>query len=61
TQGSVVYYQLTISAVTATSYSLAATPTGLQANDKCGALTLTSVGVKDIVDEANGVTVGNCW
>ena len=61
TQGRVVYYQLTISEATSTSYSLAATPTGLQASDKCGALTLTSVGVKDIVDEANGVTVGNCW
>ena len=61
TQGSVVYYQLTISAASSTSYSLAAIPTGLQAKDKCGSLTLTSVGVKDIVDAATGATVSNCW
>ncbi len=61
TQGSVVYYQLTISEASSTAYSLAATPTGLQAKDKCGILTLTSTGVKDIVGEAAGVNVGSCW
>ncbi|MCS5712498.1 type IV pilin protein [Candidatus Berkiella aquae] len=40
------YYTLSISALTGTSYTLTATPTGAQAADSCGALTLTNTNVK---------------
>lgn len=50
-------YNLTISAVTATTYTLSATPTGAQANDKCGTLTLTHTGVKDV----SSASVEECW
>lgn len=40
------YYTLSISALTNTSYTLTATPTGAQAADTCGALTLTNTNVK---------------
>jgi len=48
------YYNLSISALTNTSYTLTATPTGVQAGDTtCGALTLTNTNVK-------GPTA-DCW
>lgn len=40
------YYTISISAIAATSYTLRATPTGAQATDTCGALTLTNTNVK---------------
>lgn len=49
-------YNLTIT-VTATTYTLSATPTGAQANDKCGTLTLTHSGVKGV----SLATVAECW
>lgn len=56
TSGSAAY-SLTISAVTANTYALSATPTGAQANDKCGTLTLTNTGVKGV----SAATVAECW
>lgn len=50
-------YNLTISAVTATTYTLSATPTGAQSNDNCGTLTLTSTGVKGV----SSASVAECW
>ncbi|WKJ89763.1 type IV pilin protein [Methylomonas montana] len=50
-------YALTISAVTANTYTLLATPTGAQANDKCGTLTLTNTGVKGV----SSASVAECW
>lgn len=38
------YYSVVISGNTATAYTLTATPSGDQANDTCGALTLTQTG-----------------
>jgi len=40
------YYDLTISAATANTYTIRATPFGGQANDSCGNLELTHTGVK---------------
>ncbi len=47
------YYTTSISAATATSYTIKATPTGAQASDSCGALTLTNTNVKG--------PRANCW
>lgn len=50
-------YNLTISAATASTYTLQAAPTGGQANDRCGTLTINSQNVKT----ASGGTVADCW
>jgi type IV pilus assembly protein PilE len=53
-------YTFTINAATATTYTLYATRTGPQVNDKCGTLTLTQTGVKGITG-VSGITAADCW
>ena len=55
--GGAVYYNLTISAASETSFTLSATPTGAQTGDKCGTLTLQSTGVRGV----SSSTVADCW
>jgi type IV pilus assembly protein PilE len=58
------YYTLTIppATLTANSYTIQATRAGVQTADThCGDLTLTSAGVKGIVNYASGYTVALCW
>lgn len=59
--GGDAYYNLTIAAATASTYSLRATPTGVQAGDRCGSLTLTNTGVKGVVDAEAGNDWEACW
>jgi type IV pilus assembly protein PilE len=60
--GGTAYYDLAINdGVTANSYTLSATPTGAQANDPCGTLTLTQTGVKGIDDANEGFSADDCW
>ncbi|MFI3188898.1 MAG: type IV pilin protein [Methylococcales bacterium] len=59
--GGTATYNLTISAATATSYTLTATRTGSQANDKCGNLTLTNTGVKGVTSATTGYDATTCW
>jgi type IV pilus assembly protein PilE len=54
-------YNLTINAVTQTTYTLHAAPIGPQAGDKCGTLTLDQAGQKNMVGAAAGVTRDFCW
>lgn len=54
-------YNLTISAATASTYTVQAAPTGAQANDKCGTLTLTNTGLKGVTSASTGVTWQDCW
>lgn len=54
-------YDLTIQAATASTYTLRATPTGAQADDKCGSFTLTNTGLKGIEGADGGVTWEQCW
>jgi len=52
-------YNLSVSSITASTYTLTATPSGAaQANDPCGALTLTNQLQKG---QATGMTVAQCW
>lgn len=51
------FYNLSISAAAANSYTLTATPTNGQSSDSCGTLTLTSAGVKGVSKS----TVAACW
>lgn len=62
--GSTKYYDIALSGdLTATSFTLAATPTGAQAQDKCGTLTLTNAGAKDVTSLPSGSTAtsSDCW
>jgi len=56
--GGTPYYNLTINAATAGSYTLNAAPTGAQANDQCGTLSLTQTGVRGI---STALAVTDCW
>jgi type IV pilus assembly protein PilE len=44
-----------------TTYTLHAAPTGPQTGDKCGTLTLTQDGTRNITGQSTGVTVNDCW
>ncbi|MFM8333400.1 MAG: type IV pilin protein [Candidatus Methylumidiphilus sp.] len=60
--GATKYYNLTISAADASSYTLRATPisTSTQASDKCAILTLTSTGLRGAVT-SGGTAISGCW
>lgn len=59
-QSATVYYQLAFadSSLTASGYTLNATPTGVMAQDPCGTLTLTHKGVKG--QNVNAI-LAQCW
>ena len=57
--GGTAYYNLTISAVTAGSYTLTATRTGSMSGDKCGDFTLTNTNLQGITN--NTAAIGACW
>jgi len=59
--GGTATYNLTISAATASTYTVQAAPTGAQTKDKCGTLTLTSTGLKGVTGADAGVTRQDCW
>jgi type IV pilus assembly protein PilE len=61
--GGTAAYNLTINAMnaTGTTYTLHAAPTGPQTGDKCGTLTLTQDGTRNITGQSTGVTVNDCW
>lgn len=46
---------------TATSFVLEAQPKGSMSDDKCGTLTLSQTGERDIKNQATGVTKEQCW
>ena len=52
------YYNLSLTNLTATSYTLNAAPTGVQADDPCGTYTYTDQGVKGVTGSPG---VANCW
>lgn len=51
------------SGATASSYTLAATPQGVQANDKCGTFTLTQASARGVTVSGGGSPslVAECW
>jgi type IV pilus assembly protein PilE len=59
--GGAATYNLTIQAADASTFEVRAAPTGIQANDKCGTLTLTNTGLKGITGAATGMTRDLCW
>jgi type IV pilus assembly protein PilE len=59
--GTDIFYNLTINAATASTYTLRATPANEQANDPCGTLTLNQAGAKGLIGADTGMTVDLCW
>lgn len=59
--GGAATYNLTIQAATVSTFEVRATPVGVQANDKCGTLTLNNRLLKDITGAATGMTRDKCW
>ena len=57
-EGSNEYYGLTLSSLTATTFTLSATPKNAQVHDKCATLTLTNTGLKGTT---SGLNVEKCW
>jgi len=57
--GGTAYYNLTISAVSASTFTLTATRTGAAAGDACGDFTYTNTGVQGLAN--NTRTVADCW
>lgn len=52
------HYDLALSAITATSFTLTATPKNSMNGDKCGNLTLTHTGVKG---KSGSADLDECW
>ncbi len=50
-------YRLALSNLSATGYTLTATPQNAQAADECGALSINQAGVKTV----GGSTIDKCW
>ncbi|MDX1697351.1 MAG: type IV pilin protein [Thiohalobacterales bacterium] len=55
--GGTAFYNLAITNLTATTYTVTATPAGSQTKDSCGTLSLTQTGLK----AASGGTIDQCW
>lgn len=58
-EGGTTAYNLSLSALTATSFTLQAIPTGPQVGDSCGTLTYTHAGVKGVT--GGTLPVADCW
>lgn len=56
------YYQVTLTTLTSTAYTAEAAPSGVQAKDVCGALTINSMGTKAPgAGDASSNSNGRCW
>ncbi len=56
-----VNYNITLSAITATSYTIQAAPTGAQSGDECGTLTINNLGQNNISGGSASATAADCW
>lgn len=54
------FYNITVSASTASTFTVQGAPTGAQATDDCGTLSITNIGVKSATD-GDGNAVADCW
>ena len=54
-----IRYDITIEDLTATTFTIHATPTGSMAGDDCGTFTLTQDGIQDV--EGGSKTANECW
>ena len=54
-------YNIQLSNVTASTFTLTAARTGSMANDRCGDLSVTNTGAKVLINNASGTTVAECF
>ena len=54
------YYSLSITAQSATGFTIKATPAGAQAGDRCGSYLYNEAGTKSLGSDTSD-TVANCW
>ncbi|WP_260295698.1 type IV pilin protein [Sedimenticola hydrogenitrophicus] len=59
--GGTAAYNLTINTSNASTFTIHAAPTGPQAGDKCGTLTLTQDGTRNVTGQSAGITANDCW
>ncbi|GAB4292547.1 MAG: type IV pilin protein [Thiohalomonadaceae bacterium] len=52
--GTTKFYDLSLAALTATTFTIQATPKGAQANDRCGIMTVTNTGARTAAE-------ADCW
>jgi len=57
TDSSKHYYDLSVTAVSSTGFTVSAAPAGNQVNDTCGTFSYTDLGVKSI----SSGTLSDCW
>ena len=55
------YYILSVSDIGASTYTLTATRTGIQASDKCGNFIIDQDGTKTLASAYSGYTTDTCW
>lgn len=55
-----IAYNIALTTLTSSTYTLQATPANQQVKDKCGKLTLNSVGVKGVIDNT-AYDAFTCW
>jgi len=54
-------YTIALASANGRTYTLTATRTGVQANDRCGNYTLTETGVRGAAPLSGGATLQECW
>lgn len=52
------FYTLSVEDLSATAFTISAAPQSVQANDRCGTLTINQAGTKG---QASGMTNADCW
>lgn len=57
--GNETYYELSVTAATRRDFTVAATPKGSQADDKCGQMTVSRTGVKKVIGAT--LPLEQCW
>lgn len=60
-EGGAATYNLVVNAAGASTFDVRAVPTGVQADDKCGTLTMTNRGLRGVTGQSAGVTAAQCW
>ena len=59
--GNKKFYNLSLSNLAATTYTVTATPINGQQADRCGSLTINQLGVLGVSGQSSGVTWQDCW
>lgn len=59
--GSASYYQIALTSLSASNFTLTATPQGARTHDSCGELTINQAGQKTANGSSSNIEVDRCW